>query len=562
MAEVIVKNALGEEVVIPPKDEEEIALEKLVFGDLEGFEENLKKIENLYDYSSDEDLQDSDGLLKDSDETSDLDSDMENIQDEDLFFIDEGAAPVDDKMEVDGESQDESSAEEDDNSDNAWSDSDDERLKPSLFASDKLRKLRKRETDSFISGRSYIQRLRSQFEKIYPKPEWVDKLNEDAETDSENEVDEEESSTNANENDTNAILKILNTTEQFVMTKQMKLIAPNRISISRLTDANHLRRSKSAVLGLSFHSTHPLLLTGGFDRTLRVYHIDGKANNLVTSLHLRNSPISTCYFSPLDYQTKNLVYAGGRRRYMNKWNLDSGDVEKISRMYGQEYQRSMEYFKISSKGTFIGMTGGSGWCNILNGATGQFIKGFKIDGTIIDLEFASDETYVMIINTAGEVWEYALNQDVMTKPKKNQHHGTVLRRWQDFGGIGITKIKLGGKKDRWLAIGTNNGLVNLYDRNTFVEGVNPTPFKTVENLVTAISSLNFTPDGQVLCIASRGKRDALKLVHLPSATVYSNWPTSGTPLGRVTSTAFSPNGQMLAIGNEGGKVTLWRLNHY
>lgn len=562
MAEVIVKNALGEEVVIPPKDEEEIALEKLVFGDLEGFEENLKKVENLYDYSSDEELQDSDRLLKDTDDSSDSDSDMENVQDDDFFFIDEGAAPVeDDAMEVDGESQGESSDEEDSNSDNAWSDSDDERLNVSLLASDKLRKLRKRETDSSISGRSYIQRLRSQFEKIYPKPEWVDKFEEEVESDSDNEIDQDDDdNSNVNENDTNAILKILNTTEQFVISKQMKLIAPNKISISRLTDANHSRRSKSAVLGLSFHSSHPLLLTGGFDRTLRIYHIDGKSNNLVTSLHLRNSPISTCHFSPLDYHTKNLVYAGGRRRYMNKWDLNSGDVEKISRMYGQEYQRSMEYFKISNKGTYIGLTGGSGWCNILNGSTGQFIRGFKIDGTITDFEFSSDETYVIIINTAGEVWEYALNQDMIKLNKK--HHGTILRRWQDDGGIGITKIKLGGRKDRWLAIGSNNGLVNLYDRNTFVDGVAPKPFKTVENLVTAISSLSFTHDGQVLCIASRGKRDALKLVHLPSATVYSNWPTSGTPLGRVTSTAFSPNGQMLAIGNEGGKVTLWRLNHY
>ena len=47
-------NIQGEEVIIPPKDEEEILLEKLVFGDAAGFENNLKKLDNLYDYSDEE----------------------------------------------------------------------------------------------------------------------------------------------------------------------------------------------------------------------------------------------------------------------------------------------------------------------------------------------------------------------------------------------------------------------------------------------------------------------------------------------------------------------------
>lgn len=561
-----VKNLNGDDVVIPPKDEEEIALEKLVFGDLEGFETNLRKVENLYEYSSDEDEQeqgDSDKFFKDTDEEED-ESDLENVQDNDLFFIDDAGDQQtndEDAMEID---QEESEAEMEE--DNAWEDSDDERLNVSLTSSDRLKKLRKHEHDSAISGKSYIIRLRSQFEKIYPKPEWVDKLRSESETvDSDNEIQSDDEGSNSKQNDTNAILKILSSTQQFIMSKQSKLIPPNKISISRLTDANQQKRAKSGIQSLSFHQSHPLLLTGGFDRSLRIYHIDGKANNLVTSLHLRNAPITTCYFSPLDNHNQNLIFAAGRRRYMTKWDLNTGDVEKISRMYGQEqFQRSMEYFKISSKGTYIGLTGSSGWCNILNGSTGQFIKGFKIEGNIIDFEFSKDESTIIIINTAGEIWEYSLNPDANAnlKTKQNQHHGKILRRWQDDGAVGIVKIKLGGPNDRWLATASNNGLVNLYDRNTFVDDKSPKPFKTVENLITSISNLTFSPDGQLLCISSRAKRDALRLVHLPSGTVYSNWPTSGTPLGRVTATAFSPNNEMLAIGNEGGKVTLWRLNHY
>ncbi|ODV82065.1 U3 snoRNA associated protein [Suhomyces tanzawaensis NRRL Y-17324] len=551
------KNLDGEDVTLDPPDQEELLLEKLIFGDSEGFENNLKKVDNLYDYSSDE-ADGNSGKFFNSSSEEESDEELGGVQDEDLFFIDDGA----DNMDIDKEGSDASDQEEseasDSDADNAWNDSDDDNFSISLVNSDRLKKLRRSYTDSKISGKSYITRLRSQFEKIYPRPEWVDKLEEDIEKGSD---DEEDPSALVKANDVNSILKILNTSQQFIMPTQMRLLAPNKIAITRLKDANHQRVSKSAIQSISFHRSHPLLLTGGFDKTLRIYNIDGKNNTYVTSLHLKDSPISACQFSPISTDRigneTNFIFAAGRRRYMNKWDLSSGDVEKISRMYGHEdTQRSFEYFKISPQGNYIGMTGSSGWCNLLNGITGQWIRGFKIEGTIVDFEFAHDESFIIIINSAGEVWEYELGSPAGARGSKTLNQ--IITRWQDDGGIGITKIALGGANDRWLAIGTNNGYVNIYDRSS----PSKKPFKTVDNLVTSISSLKFCPDGQVLCIASRAKRDALRLVHMPTGTVFSNWPTSGTPLGKVTAVAFSPNNELLAIGNEAGKVTLWRLDHY
>jgi U3 small nucleolar RNA-associated protein 18 len=67
---------------------------------------------------------------------------------------------------------------------------------------------------------------------------------------------------------------------------------------------------------------------------------------------------------------------------------------------------------------------------------------------------------------------------------------------------------------------------------------------------------------QILAMASRMKKDALRLVHLPSCTVFSNWPTSRSPLGYVHSLAFSPGGGYLAVGNAKGRALLYRLHHY
>ena len=60
-------------------------------------------------------------------------------------------------------------------------------------------------------------------------------------------------------------------------------------------------------------------------------------------------------------------------------------------------------------------------------------------------------------------------------------------------------------------------------------------------------------------------------MHVPSGTVFSNWPTDKTPLRRVTCMSFSPlynQGQhiphthhYLAIGNNKGKVLLYQVKH-
>ena len=560
------KNKDGDMVEVPPKDEEELMLEKLVFGDLAGLENNLRKVDNLFDFDDEEEV------VEELDEENDSE-DLDDVQDEDLFYIDEGVQGDEsdsDRMDedVDSESDDVESEDEVDDGEDAWVDSDDEKLNISLTSSDRLKKLRKTPEDDLISGKAYMLRLRSQFEKIYPRPAWVDKLAQDDEEDEETNSsdddivldDEEGNQDQVNGKETAALSKLLSSTHQFIVTKQLKLISPSRISITRLKDANYQKLSKGAIQAISFHPTHPILLTAGFDKTIRLFQIDGKTNNFITSYFLKNCPIMHSQFFP--QADRNIIYAAGRRKYMNKVNLNTGEIEKISRMYGHEQvQKSFESFKISPAGSFIGLIGNSGWFNLINGTTGQWIKGFKVEGTVVDFDFAFDESFVVVVNSAGDVWEFELKGKLSSKSETK-----ILRKWSDDGGIGITKIKLGGRNNsRWLAIGSNTGVVNLYDRQNFnstTATTQPKPFKTVENLVTSISSLVFNPDGQLLAIASRGKRDAFKLVHLPSGSVYSNWPTSGTPLGKVTSAVFSPNNEILAIGNEAGKVTLWRLNHY
>jgi len=48
---------------------------------------------------------------------------------------------------------------------------------------------------------------------------------------------------------------------------------------------------------------------------------------------------------------------------------------------------------------------------------------------------------------------------------------------------------------------------------------------------------------------------------LPTCTVYRNWPTSQTPLGRISAVALGEvNGELtLIVGNEAGKIRGWEI---
>ena len=272
---------------------------------------------------------------------------------------------------------------------------------------------------------------------------------------------------------------------------------------------------QSMISTLHFHPHHPLLLSSGPDSTLRLHHINGTTNPPATSLHLRNTPISTAHFHP----SGTSIIASGRRKYFHIWNLSTGTIQKVTRIYGHaEVQRSMETFRISPDGKFMALVASRGFVNVLNATTYQWVCAAKIEGRVADVSWWGDSHGLTIGNKAGGVWEF----DVLEEK--------VVARWQDEGGHATTVVKNGG--NRWIAIGSQSGIVNIYDRNRSFGSTgsntsnnvltggtkeNPKPVRVLEQLVTAVSVIEFSPDCQVLAIASRGKKDALRMGNvLPS----------------------------------------------
>lgn len=245
----------------------------------------------------------------------------------------------------------------------------------------------------------------------------------------------------------------------------------------------------------------------------------------------------------------------------------------------------MEYFSLSPNGKYMALRGssrkGGGVINILDAQTLQWVTQARIEskGGVADFVWWGDGNGLCIAGKNGEVTEWSVQDG-------------VVGRWIDEGAVGTTVIAVGGKSgrdgwiggDRWVAVGSSSGVVNLYDRRAWREndpavkdvtmdpnnGIPnaPKPVRMLDQLTTPTSHLAFSGDGQILVMASRWKNNALRLVHLPSATVYKNWPTDKTPLGRITAVTWGrPTEEeeregslaLLAVGSETGRIKIWEV---
>ena len=465
----------------------------------------------------------------------------------------------------------------------------------SLASVPRLRKLRIAEAEDVVNGREYAKRLRRQFELLNPPPEWAEyalqnppskrrRLSEDAGSQDEDSAEEMDMDMDDNLPSVAPLAKLLQDAQSLVRQSasgsgKKRKLRPAVIDIQRLKDIPGVQ--PSAITSLSFHPQLPLLLSSGPSSTLYLHHIAPSPpapspNPLLTSMHLRGTALSTTAFHPNDGR----IFLSARRRYFHVWDLETGRVEKISRIYGQQHeQKTMERFKISPDGQSMALLGsarkGGGVINVLNAHTLQWTAQARIESRngIADFCWWRNSKGLCIAGKNGEVTEWSAEEQ------------RIIARWQDEGAVGTTTLALGGQHeynkspigtDRWVAIGSSSGITNMYDRRVWLAypeagaeqpiPPQPKPTKVFDQLTTPTSNLVFSPDGQLLAIASKWERDALRLVHLPSCTVYRNWPTSSTALGRITGVAFAAGEvvggdchSLLAVANEQGKVRLWEI---
>ena len=156
----------------------------------------------------------------------------------------------------------------------AWTDPDDVDLNVSLASNRRLRKLRDTVEEDSVGGKEYERKLRRQFEKINPTPEWATKARTKLHP-SKSKRRRPSVSSDEEESRIDDDLPELLATTGGILGPRPKTLEQGLLSIERLRDANLSARSEGAVKAVQFHpsSQIPVMLTAGDDRRLRLFNV-------------------------------------------------------------------------------------------------------------------------------------------------------------------------------------------------------------------------------------------------------------------------------------------------
>jgi len=448
-----------------------------------------------------------------------------------------------------------------------WHDPADDSISVNMADDKRLRKLSrgKEGESSRVQGKELEKRLRGQFEKVHPTPEWASK--------SARKVREKDAAASS----INPLDALLASTGTFLSVPTRRgLLAKGSLEVERLRDANFQSRTEGkrdggGILQVKFHTkVNGALAVIGGDRRLRMFNIDGHTNPSLLTVHIPSLPVTTAHFHP----SGSSLYLAGPRPFYYTYDLATQRcIRSPKSLFGNttssqsaNASRNLEKVAFSPDGSVLAVAGRRGVISLIAwaaGGAGQLVGTLNSGrtGGIRDLVFMKGGRELWVLGEGSEVdiWDMAQRR--------------CVARWRDEGGFGGANL-VSSQDGEYCSVGATTGVVNVYSASTITESVEasmaegsissaaPKPIRGLMNLTTAPTTIAFNHDSQMMVTASNKKKDALKVYHLPSATAFSNWPTSSTPLGVVTSADFSAGSEFLAIGNARGKVLLYSLTHY
>lgn len=461
-----------------------------------------------------------------------------------LFFTDRTANSMLSVYEEDMDTREESAEEHGNNERKpVWVDDEEQNTSINIAEVNKLRKLRKEEGERVISASTYASRLRAQHMKMNPGTDWARPNSQLAYSSEDDDSDKENGVVVASGYENLDYDDILRSNEDLVLKRSTKLL-PGLLEYSRLLDANMKDPCHGPINSVQFHKNAQLLLVGGLDRTLKFFQIDGKKNEMIQSIFLEDCPIRKAAFLP----DGSKAIISGRRKFAYSFDLVKATVDKIGPLVGRD-EKSLEVFEVSPDSKTIAFIGNEGHILLVSSKTKELIGTLKMNGTVRSIAFSNDGQQLLSSGGDGQIYHW----DLRTR--------SCLHKGADEGCLTGTALSV-SPVGNLFAAGSDSGIVNIYNRDEFIGGKRK-PLKVIDNLTTKVDFMKFNPDAQILAISSRMKKNSMKLIHVPSLTVFSNWPPPNQSVVHYPScTDFSPHGGFMAVGNAAGKVLLYKLHHY
>ncbi|XP_002740511.2 U3 small nucleolar RNA-associated protein 18 homolog [Saccoglossus kowalevskii] len=407
----------------------------------------------------------------------------------------------------------------------AWIDEDDEQVV--IDFTQRKHQYLKKPNDSVLTGDILQERLRSNFEKAVGRaPSWA-KLKSEREEDSEGASDDEDD--------------VLKHTGDYLTTSDK--LTKDILQIKRCTHANKQKPTQGKIESVEFHPGAQVILTAGRDQTLNLFQVDGRTNPKIQSVFVEDFPIRTAHFTADGEQ----VVMSANMRCFYVYDMMAGKVIRIPDIKGIQ-ERNLTTFKISPDGKYIVFLGSYGYMYVLSAKNKEWITTLKMNGSVDAIAFNDDGSRMYSHGDDGEVYIWDMNSR------------RCVHRFIDEGCIKGTSLAV-ANHEQYVACGSDSGVVNIYD-DSCLTLKSPKPIKSAMNLVTRVTQSKFNSTNEILAVSSNLTKDAVKLIHFPSMSAFSNFPEFQVSIYKPTCLDFSPRSGYLAIGNNKGDALLYRLKHY
>ncbi|XP_044037158.1 U3 small nucleolar RNA-associated protein 18 homolog isoform X2 [Siniperca chuatsi] len=417
----------------------------------------------------------------------------------------------------------------------AWVDEDDE-LEEEVDMKHRYRRdLIRGEAESSMSKQKVQQRMREQFQKsMGGAPSWAEsnvKKKKKKKADEEDEDEEEEDD-------------LLRRTGNFVASSDG--LPSGVLRMKKCLHANSARPSADRLTTVQFHPSAQVVMTAGLDQSVSLFQVDGKTNPKIQSILLERFPVHRAQFSR-DGET--VIATSLKNKMFYLYDMMEGRVTPVHTVRGLNEARVKE-FSVCPEGGALLLTGTNGYLHLLTLKTKEVVRSMKMNGDVSGVAFSHDGSKVFANSEEGEVYVWDMRSS------------RCVNRFTDEGCVKGTSIAA-SPSGRYLACGSQSGVVNVYSQEACLNSANPKPLKAVMNLLTSATSLAFNPSSEILAVASRAEDEAVRLVHLPSFTVFSNFPVAKRKIVYRTSCLdFSPHSGFFSLANNKGHAPLFRLLHY
>ncbi|XP_030264007.1 U3 small nucleolar RNA-associated protein 18 homolog [Sparus aurata] len=419
----------------------------------------------------------------------------------------------------------------------AWVDEDDE-LEEAVYMKHRYRRdLIKGEAESIMTKQKLQQRMREQFQRsMGGTPSWAESS---AVKKRKKERDDEDDEEDEDEDD-----DLLRRTGNFVASPDS--LPSGVLRMKKCLPANSARPSDDRLTTVQFHPSAQVVMTAGLDQSVSLFQVDGKTNPKIQSIHLDRFPVHKAQFS---HDGETVIATSLKNKMFYLYDMMEGRVTPVHTVRGLNEARVKE-FSVCPEGGALLLTGTNGYLHLLTLKTKEVVRSMKINGDISGVAFSHDGSKVYANSEEGEVYVWDMRSS------------RCVNRFTDDGCVKGTSIAA-SPNGRYLACGSQAGVVNIYSQEACLNSANPKPLRAVMNLLTSATSLAFNPSSEILAIASRAEDEAIRLVHLSSLSVFSNFPVSKKKMVyRASCLDFSPHSGFFSLANNKGHAPLFRLLHY